>query len=273
MPVASIREPAVAGQFYPGEAEGLKEVLKGMFPTGIVPRTAIAVMLPHAGYIYSGAIAAETLARVVIPKRVILLGPNHHGIGEPASVVTQQGWRTPLGVVRIDQDLSQRILAQSDLISQSDSAHRHEHSLEVQVPLLQYLQPDLQITPLSLMHLSLDRLLSLGAAIAAVISETPEPVLLVTSTDMTHFESADAARVKDQLALAEVLALDPENLYRTVRDNRISMCGMIATVVVLETCRRLGASQVELVRYGNSGEVNGDMSEVVGYAGAVVPVT
>lgn len=271
MPVASIREPAVAGQFYPGGAEQLKEALEEMFPPRVQSQPAMAVMLPHAGYVYSGAIAAETLARVTIPKRVMLLGPNHHGLGEPVGLVTQQGWRTPFGVVQIDQDLTRRMLDRSELVSLSDSSHRHEHSLEVQVPLLQYLQPELQITPISLMHLSLERLLALGFAIATVISETPEPVLLVASTDMTHFESAEAARAKDQLALDQVLALNPESLYRTVRDNRISMCGMIATVVVLEACRRLGASGVELVRYGNSGEVNGDMSEVVGYAGAVIP--
>ena len=149
-------------------------------------------------------------------------------------------------------------------------AHMYEHSLEVQVPFLQFAQPHLKILPICISRLPLDLLLRLGEGIARVISSMAKRPLIVASTDMTHYESGEEAREKDFMALEKVLALDPEGLYQVVRDNRISMCGVMPSVVMLQAAKELGAKKAELIAYSNSGDITGDQSEVVGYAGVRV---
>jgi AmmeMemoRadiSam system protein B len=227
-------------------------------------------MVPHAGYVYSGAIAGETFARVQIPSRIVIIGPNHHGVGHPAAVFPAGSWLTPLGEAAVDGELADLLLAECPGLSADPSAHRFEHSLEVQVPFIQILNPQAAIVPICLGHLCLEDLLAIGKALGKVLTRFGQNVLLVASTDMTHYEPGDIARGKDRLALDRVLAIDPEGLYRTVCERRISMCGFMPTVMMLAAATELGATTARLVRYGNSGDVTGDQTEVVGYAGVIV---
>lgn len=263
-----IREPAVAGRFYPGSPADLAREVDTFLATPH-PAPALGVMVPHAGYLYSGAIAGATFSRVAIPPIVIILGPNHHGTGAPAALYASGAWRTPLGEVAIDAALAQRLL-DSTAVQADVTAHRFEHSLEVQVPFLQRLNPAVRIVPLCIGSLPLKELLELGGALGRVLATEAVRPLLVASTDMTHYEPGPVARIKDERALDHVLALDPAGLCQTVRSGGITMCGVLPTVIMLAAAKELGATRAELVRYGNSGEVTGDQSEVVGYAGVVV---
>jgi MEMO1 family protein len=266
-----IRQPAVAGQFYPARAEALRQQLQQLLPE---PRPeagkAVAVVSPHAGYVYSGRVAADTLARVEIPELVIILGPNHRGAGKQLAVSGAEAWATPLGEVPLDLGLRPELLAACPDVALDDLAHRHEHSLEVQVPLLQLFQPDLRLLPICIGQTPLEMLRNFGRHLGRLLARRGEPCLLVASSDMTHYESAAAARRKDLAALDKILQLDAEGLYRLVCEQRISMCGVLPCVVMLEAAKELGGTSATLVGYANSGEVTGDEAEVVGYAGVVI---
>ncbi len=264
-----LRTAVVAGQFYSGNQERLLSDVEALMVSAM-PEPSIAVMSPHAGYVYSGAVAGKTFSHVKVPKQVIILGPNHHGRGHAAAVYAHGAWETPLGRVEIASSLAGRLLAECSMAADDVTAHMDEHSLEVQVPFLQYASPGLQIVPLCIGRLPLDTLLALGDGLARVISSCEEPPLIVASTDMTHYEAGEIARKKDSLALDRALALDPEGLYEVVYENKISMCGVLPTVVMLRAALALGATQAELVAYSNSGDVTGDQSSVVGYAGVRV---
>lgn len=265
------RTPAVAGQFYPAGKGALLENLSRLVPEipSAEKKQALAVVSPHAGYIYSGSVAGETLARVAIPEDVLLMGPNHHGYG--AAVALASGtWSMPLGDVAVNNELADMLAGRSSIIEFDDLAHRPEHSLEVQLPFLQFLQEKLAVIPLLISHLPYRVCAEIGRDIAAVIRSYNKPVLMVASTDMSHYESRPAASVKDMAAIERIMALDPEGLYQTVIGGRISMCGVMPTTVALVAAIELGARQAELVRYTDSGESSGDTSRVVGYAGLVV---
>jgi hypothetical protein len=264
------REPAVAHQFYPGDPATLKHTLDSLIPAATARQKALAVVSPHAGYIYSGSVAGETFAAVEIPRDIVMLGPNHHGYGAVVAVMEKGAWSMPLGEVPINSVLAQGLLAQTELIAADTLAHRFEHSLEVQVPFLQYLRPDLTLLPMVISHLSFKACQEVGEALAAVIEQYRQPVLIVASSDMTHYESRAAATAKDSLVLERIEALDPEGLYNTVRSNKITMCGVMPTTIALIAALRLGATRARLVRYTDSGEASGDTSQVVGYAGFVI---
>lgn len=263
------RNPAVAGQFYPGTAEELRTSLGRLMPVSKETRQAIGIVSPHAGYIYSGAIAGETFGRVQVPRRVVILGPNHHGLGHPAGVYAQGGWLTPLGEAQIDDELATAILDGCPTLARDEACHRFEHSLEVQVPFVQARFPEASIVPICLRGASLEALLEMGRGLGKVLARAGE-VLMVASSDMTHYESGESARRKDMLALQKVLDLDPAGLYDVVLEKGISMCGVVPVVVMLAAALEMGAQKTTLVRYGNSGDVTGDQSEVVGYAGVIV---
>ena len=265
-----LRAPAVAGQFYPGTHAQLAGQVAAFLETQVEPQPALVAVSPHAGYVYSGAVAGKVFSRVVVPPKVVLLGPNHRGLGAPVALMSQGAWQTPLGEVPLDAELGGELLEQSRLVREDHVAHQYEHSLEVQVPFLQARQPDLRLTPLCLSGLSLEQCQELGRDLAAVIQRAGEPVLMVASTDMTHYESAEQARDKDSRAIERIQALDPQGLYQTVLGQGISMCGVIPTTVCLAAALRLGAGQAELVAYTNSGEATGDMEQVVGYAGLII---
>ncbi len=265
-----VREPAVAGQFYPGNGDELRSLVEGFLGPFQAEEPALGIVSPHAGYVYSGAIAGMTFSGVRVPETVLVLGPNHHGYGSPAAVYASGAWQTPLGEILIDESLAEELLAECPILQPDEVAHRFEHSLEVQVPFVQVKSPTAKILPVCLGRGGFDQLLEIGQALGRVLKRSPGKVLMVASSDMTHYEPGEVARQKDMRALDRVLDLDPQGLYQVVTEGQISMCGMIPTVVMLAAAKELGASEAKLVHYGNSGDVTGDQSEVVGYAGVVV---
>jgi len=262
-----IRQPAVAGSFYPAGQRELSDQLTSLLPVEKPVSEATAIIVPHAGYIYSGAVAGEVIGGTQIPETVLLLGPNHHGAGPKASVSSVDGWLTPLGKVPLATELRDHLCRQIDLLTLDDSAHLDEHSLEVMLPFLQRLQPRLQIVPISLQSLSLADCLSLGNSLGTVLRDWPAKVLLLASSDMNHFLDAENTRRLDNLAIEAMTAFNPSALYETVRENRISMCGVLPAVTAMQAAKGLGAGQCRLIRYAHSGQINHDNSRVVGYAG------
>ncbi|MDW7712335.1 MAG: AmmeMemoRadiSam system protein B, partial [Deferrisomatales bacterium] len=196
--------------------------------------------------------------------------PNHTGLGTEASIVSRGAWATPLGPVAIHEGLADALKAEAALFQEDALAHAHEHSLEVQVPFLQHRNPRVRIVPVAFMLRDRAAVKEAGEAVASVVARWPDPVLLVASSDMTHYEPDEKAREKDARAIERVLALDPEGLLDTTKRFGITMCGVIPTAVLLVAARRLGASGGELVTYATSGEVSGDLGSVVGYAGMLI---
>lgn len=264
-----IREPAVAGAFYPASAGELAAGVDRLLSAdGGAPAPAVGMLVPHAGYVYSGGVAAATYASVAIPPALILMGPNHTGLGYArAALSPADSWRTPLGLVARDEALWEA-LSTAPGVAPDVAAHAREHSLEVQLPFLQRTRPQLGMGALCLSPLSYAECERLASAVAAAARDAA--ALVVASSDMSHFLPAARARVVDHRALEPLLALDAEGLYRRVHEEQITMCGVIPAVVMLLAARALGAHTAELVRYAHSGEVSGDQARVVGYAGVVV---
>ena len=263
------RQPVVAGRFYPGRKADLIATLKNHLPEESHRQHALGVISPHAGYLYSGDVAGETLAQVQIPETVIILGPNHSGRGRPVALSTTT-WNMTLGDVAIDQPLAEELLQQSSIIEADETAHSSEHSLEVQIPFLQLLRKNVRIVPLCISHLSYGLCGTVANAITKAIRKTGRGVLLLASSDMTHYEPRRIARTKDHQALEHLLNLDPEGFYTTVHDQRMSICGVIPITIMLLSCLQQKASRATLVRYTDSGEVSGDIDQVVGYAGLII---
>ncbi len=264
------RSPAVADRFYPGSQKTLSSTVDNLIAATREEQTeAYAVVSPHAGYIYSGPVAGKTLSAVNIPETVIILGPNHHGQGASIAL-SMVSWEMPLGTVPIDTEIADSLVRASEVIKEDELAHRFEHSLEVQVPILQKLQPQLHIVPMVISSISYPMCDLLAKTIAEVIKESGKPILLVASSDMSHYESRNVAREKDQLALDKIMAMDPEGLYTTVIDRRISMCGAIPVTIALKASMLLGARKASLIEYTDSGEMSGNTDQVVGYAGVVI---
>jgi AmmeMemoRadiSam system protein B len=261
-----IRQAAVAGQFYPGTENQLHSALAEFIPKGLPSKKVIGVISPHAGYVYSGSTAGQLFAGVKIPRTVIILGPNHHGVGAVAALAPEDGWQTPLGIVSIEKRLAGLIMQYIPAVQEDSKAHLHEHSLEVQVPFLQYLRPDVSIVPLCLGFGDYAGSELLGTGLARAIKTFGEEVLILASSDMTHYESAASAKQKDSQALAKALAFDPQGLVEVCRSRQITMCGVIPAATMLVAAQELGATQAELVAYTTSGDVTGDYQQVVAYA-------
>jgi MEMO1 family protein len=264
-----IRHPAVAGQFYPGSLRELEREVRRHTRDDPRKVRAKGIVVPHAGYVYSGAVAGEVFSSVETPERHVLFCPNHTGRGADAAVMASGSWNMPWGEVPVDEELATRLLEASPLLREDPSAHRDEHSLEVQLPFLRRFREEFRFVPVALGRLSLADCRSLGEAVGRALREDPVPPLLVASSDMSHYEPDRAAREKDRKAIDAMLALDPEALYRTVRDERISMCGVVPATVVLFAAREMGATAARLARYATSAEVSGDYHRVVGYAGLI----
>ncbi len=263
------REAAVAGQFYKATPEGLRaQVAQYMEPVAEkVP--AKGLIVPHAGLDFSGAVAGAIYSRIAFPKTFVILGPNHSGYGSPASIMAEGSWRTPLGEVEIDGELAASIKERSHLLSEDPQAHLHEHSLEVQLPFMQYFSQEFRIVPITLWRAEWKFCRELGQALAEAVKERAGEVVFVGSTDMTHIHgsTAEAVRLMDEPAIDRILELDPEGLLRTVRVLRLTMCGPGPTAAVLTACKALGPTEAELVKYMTSADVTGDTSYIVGYAG------
>ncbi len=267
-----MRLPTVAGQFYDSSKEGLKKQIESLIDRAARKTGALACVLPHAGYMYSGAVAAETVSRVNIKDKVVLLGPNHTGLGAPFSIMTEGSWKTPLGVVDIDSDLAGAILRGSRHLKEDSLAHINEHSIEVELPFLQYFKPDFKIVPIALSSNDISVLKEIGRDIAASIKAKgiKDSVLLVASSDMTHYEPQKEASEKDSAAIQAILGLDEEMLAENIARLDISMCGYAPVIAMLSAAKALGASKAELVKYQTSGDITGDKTSVVGYAGIII---
>ena len=265
-----MRPPAVAGTFYPAEDAALQGMLLEL--TSFPPRQRRAILLvgPHAGYIYSGSVAGQLYRSVDLPDRFVILCPNHTGRGARFAIMSAGQWRTPLGTVPIDSALATRLKERCPLLEEDERAHAREHSLEVHLPFLQFLHPGFTFVPICIGAASVSELQTLGEAIADVVAGNAQQILLISSTDMTHYEPARVARQKDDKALQAILRLDGVGLYQAVERFAISMCGYAPTTAALFAAQRLGASQGELVRYANSGDVTGDYGSVVSYAGIAI---
>ena len=265
-----VRPPAVAGRFYPGDAEALKrDVHRYIAVTGDKIH-AIGCVVPHAGYMYSGHVAGAVYARLQLPRRFVILCPNHTGVGEPLAIMSEGSWRTPLGDVVIDTALAQDLMSRFPLLAEDELAHRAEHALEVQLPFLQELVGAYTFVPITVGTSRLDALTALGIVIADALKDEAEPALVIASSDMNHYEADAPTRVKDHKAIDKILAMDPKGLYETVVEESISMCGFGPAVAMLTAAKRLGAKSAQLIRYATSGDVSGDRDAVVGYAGMAV---
>jgi MEMO1 family protein len=264
-----LRLPAVSGRFYPSNPRELTALVKQY--TGAEKSAervrAKACLVPHAGYVYSGHVAGAVYAQMDLPKKIVVLGVRHYPRGENAAILSSGAWRTPLGDAVIDVALAEKLRAACPLLREDSVAHSSEHSLEVQIPFLQVLQPDFTFVPIALGTVRFEDLASVGKAVGRVVAASNEEILLLTSTDLNHYEDDATTRVKDHKAIERVLAMDAEGLYDTCRDESISMCGLGPTVAMLTALQGLGTTTPKLIRYATSGDVSGDFSAVVGYAG------
>ncbi len=265
-----IRPPAVANQFYDGDPNRLRRQLDYLVPSRSQVEKVIAIISPHAGYIYSGHIAGAVYAQITVPDTVIILGPSHTGLGVPGSVMSHGSWSTPLGMVPINEKLATDIISSCPLLEEDIQAHLYEHSLEVQLPFLQYRNPDISIVPICLAGFDYSQCKQIGTSIANTIETYNKPTLIVASSDMTHYESQESAETKDKMAIEQILKLDPEALLTTTIKNNITMCGVIPVTITLIAALQLGAKEAKLVKYATSGDINGDYSHVVGYAGIII---
>ena len=264
------RSPAVAGQFYQGTASKLTQQVKQYINSNAVKEHAIGILSPHAGLIYSGSVAGEVYSAIEFPKTFVLIGPNHTGIGAKVSMMASGEWEIPTGIFSIDEKLSRRIAANTPLISEDAQAHTFEHSLEVQLPFIAYFSTEPKIVPITVMSASLEECRLLGEGIAKSIKEVNYSVVIVASSDMSHYVPEDVARQKDKKAIEMIKSINPEGLYTVVSRERISMCGYLPATVMLFAAKALGAIEARLVKYSTSGEVSGDYDQVVGYAGMIV---
>ncbi len=282
VPMSSVREPAVAGRFYPGTRAALERAIVesylSPFGPGALPEVPDhpldaprVLVVPHAGCMYSGPIAAcgyAGVARRGRPAVTVILGPNHRGLTFADTIETSGAWRTPLGDAPIESDVAQAIIDACPGLEDGAQGGLYEHALEVQVPFLQHLYgAETPIVPIMVSSHGMPALQAIAEAVAAAV---PASSLIVCSTDMTHFESAAAAESQDTLALAAIEAMDPEGLAQVIRERRISMCGWAATAVGLTAARTLGLQTCRVLRYGHSGLASGDNSSVVAYASALV---
>jgi MEMO1 family protein len=274
METYALRPPAVAGRFYPRNPDDLRAEASGYLAPATAaqqtPVKALGVIAPHAGYIYSGHVAGAVFARVEIPLQCLVLCPNHTGMGRALAIMSEGAWQTPLGEVAIDTGLAAALKQRFPALQEDSAAHRAEHAAEVELPFLQLRQPRLRFVPIALGTSQFETLEQLGKALADVIAAKQDPILIVASTDMNHYESDAITRVKDHRALERILTLDPQGLYDVVTQQNISMCGLGPTVAMLTAARQLGAKSADLVKYATSGDVSGDRNLVVGYAGVVV---
>jgi MEMO1 family protein len=261
-----IRQPAVAGYFYPQEKKVLEQELASFLPEQS-KGNAVAVVVPHAGYMYSGHVAGKVFSSIELPNDFIILCPNHTGHGSDFDVYPEGEWLTPLGSATVDEELVSELIQRFPHAKKDGRAHVREHSLEVQLPFLQYLKGQIRFLPICIRQFHYEKLEQLGQSLADIIRQSNRSLLLVASSDMTHYESQESAGKKDKLAIAAMERMDPQGLYDTVHEHNISMCGYLPVTVAMIAAKSLGAKQGKLVQYATSGDATGDYGSVVGYAG------
>jgi AmmeMemoRadiSam system protein B len=266
-----IRRPAVAGRFYPAKPAELIADLERFVTPLENPVSATGIIVPHAGYMYSGHVAGAVYSRLKLPSRNIVLCPNHTGRGVPLSIMKSGAWETPLGNMEIDEELCEALMAADPDLENDTAAHQFEHSLEVQLPFMRHIGgSEVKFVPITIGTGSWSRMAELGHAIAEVVKRIDPSVLIIASSDMNHYEPDTITRVKDRKAIDKVLTMDAQGLYDVVEREGISMCGYGPATSMLVASRILGASRAELVKYATSGDVSGDFDHVVGYAGMML---
>lgn len=272
------RRPRVAGQFYEGRTDALRAQIEDSFKSKIGPGSLpkgpgkegriIGAVVPHAGYVYSGPVAAWSYSAIYRDRRpgsFVILGPNHQGVGSGISLFPEGVWETPLGAAFIDEGLANAILEASSIIDRDSEAHAYEHSIEVQIPFLQYLFGQVRFVPISMMLQDLDTATEVGRDIAKAAKAEGGDVVVVASTDFSHYVPREVAQRNDDLAIQRILALDAPGLFKVVEERGISMCGYGPVMAAIEACSGMGAKKGELLKYATSGDVM-PMREVVGYA-------
>jgi len=267
-----IRNAVVAGAFYPGRKDSLLKEVRALIGRECGKEDAIGILSPHAGYMYSGHVAGRVFAAIKPKSTYIIMGPNHTGLGGPFGIETSSTWKTPLGEAEVDGLLSDRIKKNCKYIKDDILSHAHEHSIEVQLPFLQFLQRAFRFVPITISYASLEIYRQIGVAIAKSIKDLKleGAVTIIASSDMTHYESQDSAQKKDQAAIDAMLELDEEKLIKRVEELGITMCGSGPAAIMIAASKSLGARSARLVKYETSGEASGDYSSVVGYAGIVI---
>jgi AmmeMemoRadiSam system protein B len=272
MEESEIRKPVVAGQFYPSSPKQLKNQIESFIDQKARKTDVIACVLPHAGYIYSGLVVGQTVSRINIKDKIILIGPNHTGYGRAFSIMTKGIWQTPLGEINIDSNLAKRILNQSKYLEDDNIAHLYEHSLEVELPFLQYFKDNFEIVPILLLNDDIAALKVIGKEIAQAITDLNlgNSTIILASSDMTHYETQLQAQKKDQEAIQAILELNEDTLFERIQRMNISMCGYAPTITMLVAAKLLGAKNAQLIKYQTSGDTSGDFTSVVGYAGITI---
>ena len=231
---------------------------------------AVGLISPHAGYIYSGPVAGATISRVRFGDTFVIMGPNHTGMGVPFSLWSGDAWETPLGTVEIDNEMRSNLLTNSRLLLADDMAHLREHSIEVQLPFLQYFKSNVKIVPIVIGGGEPADLHNIGLDIVRAIRETGRDTVILASSDMTHYEPQASAERKDKMAIDAVLKLDADSLASRINEYNITMCGFAPALSLIAAAKELGSRSTELVRYQTSGDTSGDYSSVVGYAGIII---
>jgi hypothetical protein len=270
----------VAGQFYEGDAEALRAQIKNCFLHDLGPRKLPAVNLrnhprnivgmicPHAGYMYSGPVAASAYYELALdgkPDTVVLMGPNHTGYGSTLSIMREGVWRTPLGDVEIDTEMANGLIHETNILDVDELAHRYEHSIEVQLPFLQFLYGNtFKIVPICFLMQDYDSTVEVGRALEEVLDTTN--TVVIASSDMTHYEPAKTAAAKDQAALKAVTDMDAKHFYETVETQNITACGYAPITALITYAKGVNVKEAKLLSYHNSGDITGDYSSVVGYA-------
>ncbi len=275
MPPPAVRRPAVAGRFYPARPETLCRELDQHLGLGSAPQPekiegALACVVPHAGYMYSGPVAGAVYAKLPPRSSYIVVGPNHSGRGAPLAMMGSGEWLTPLGAAPIDSALARALRQSCHLVMEDATAHEHEHSVEVQLPFLQRAAGGFSFVPITIGTGGYAVFEALGHGIAQAVAQAPKPPLIVASSDMNHYEPDGITRLKDRKAIDKILGLDPQGLYEVVRREDISMCGYGPVIAMLTAAKDLGGTKAEIVRYATSADSSGDRSAVVGYSGIIV---
>lgn len=274
MEAAQVRSPAVAGRFYPRNRDALlhevDQYLKRESPDEETITTAVGCVVPHAGYMYSGPVAGAVYRLLPPRTRYVILGPNHWGRGAPLAVMLSGAWLTPIGEIRLDTELANNICEKCSLLTEDPEAHSGEHSLEVQLPFLQRQSGVFTLVPIAIGLVDFPSLAVLGRAVAGAARNSEEPVLIIASSDMNHYEPEDITRQKDEKAIEKILNLDPVGLLEVIRDNNISMCGYAPTIAMLIAAKELCARDARLIKHATSADTGGGSDSVVGYAGIVV---
>ncbi|MCL2686955.1 MAG: AmmeMemoRadiSam system protein B [Methanobrevibacter sp.] len=278
-----IRKPAVAGLFYDSNPDKLKRDIEHCFENklgpGKIPKLGkyeknriYGAVVPHAGYAYSGSVAAHAYYEIVqngFPEIFIILCPNHTGLGTGISVFTEGVWETPLGKVNIDEEFAKKMVINSESIDSDTSAHTNEHSCEVHLPFLQYFSDDFKIIPIVMWMQDMESAYEVADAICKTSKELNKSISIIASTDLTHYEDKDSAQKKDVLILDAIENMDEFALVDAVENNNISMCGYGPTTATIKASRDLGSKKGKILKYATSGDVSGDLSSVVGYCSAI----